>query len=255
MAELLIKRANDNCQLGCYSERGVMSYFMFVVLPTWMGRFLDRLEFPADVPRPFASFGETNPKSIVYSELCLGSEGFGSPDGAIFVDCENPFMIFIEAKANDKYAESCSPGKEYNSTIQGQLELKWRMCSALHSGGVQEHDGELFIMETPSLKATYAAGDRFYGAAHRQNEDWRGAWRRLKVIEGVAEFVKNLAHCEDRVYFCAITADEQNPFDFISGDLLPRTGNIDWETAKRSFCWLPFERIRNAEVGELEVSR
>ena len=40
MATMYIKPSEDKPQFGCYSERGLMSYFMFVELPKRMGDFL-----------------------------------------------------------------------------------------------------------------------------------------------------------------------------------------------------------------------
>ena len=96
MAELILRPATTTAQFGCYSERGLMSYFMFVVLPTQVGDFLAELQFPAGVISPFIDQIGTHPKTIIFSELSFGNEGFGSPDGAIYVEWPNPMMIFIE---------------------------------------------------------------------------------------------------------------------------------------------------------------
>ena len=128
MAELLLKPATSTTKFGCYSERGLMSYFMFVVLPTQLGDFLADLQFPEGVTNPFASTKGTHPQAIIFSELDFGKEGFGCPDGAIFIEYPKPMMVFIECKANESYTKSCGGTKrKYNSKIQGQLELRWPM--------------------------------------------------------------------------------------------------------------------------------
>ena len=82
MATMYIKPSEDKPQFGCYSERGLMSYFMFVELPKRMGDFLKALEFPKNVLNPFKDIVPTN--AIIFSELDFGKQGFGCPDGAIY---------------------------------------------------------------------------------------------------------------------------------------------------------------------------
>ena len=79
MAEFIMKSATTTTRFGCYSERGLMSYFMFVVLPTQVGDFLAYLTFPEEVANPFADWKGKHPQSIIFSELNFGNEGFGSP--------------------------------------------------------------------------------------------------------------------------------------------------------------------------------
>ena len=252
MAELILKPANTTTQFGCYSERGLMSYFMFVVLPTQVGDFLADLHFPSGVISPFADRRGTHPTTIIFSELNFGNEGFGCPDGAIFVDAPHAAMLFVETKLNETYVTSCC-GDSYNSTIQGQLELRWRMTQLHRTNCHQVYKSTTYIQETPEFKAIYKARDTaFYGHDNRQDEAWPGSWRRLRIAEGVKEFLDLLAKCEDRVYFCAITKDEQNPFDSVEAKLLPRCGNADWSASKRHFCWLPVNGIMNATPSKVE---
>ena len=84
MAQLYLKQ-EDNAQLGCYSERGLMSYFMFHVLPRRITEFLNEIVFSADAENPFAAPpGNLLEQLTIFSELGFGSEGFGNPDGAIW---------------------------------------------------------------------------------------------------------------------------------------------------------------------------
>lgn len=106
MAELILKPATATARFGCYSERGLMSYFMFVVMPTQVGDFLADLTFPKDVANPFADRRGTHPHSTIFSELNFGNEGFGCPDGAVFVEAPAPAMVFLEIKLNESYATS-----------------------------------------------------------------------------------------------------------------------------------------------------
>src|SRR4051812_41008826 len=103
MAELILRPATATTRFGCYSERGLMSYFMFVVLPTQVGDFLADLTFPQGVTSPFAGCRGAHPQSTIFSELNFGSEGFGCPDGAVFVEAPEPAMVFLETKLNESY--------------------------------------------------------------------------------------------------------------------------------------------------------
>jgi hypothetical protein len=241
MAELFIKPATEMCDFGCYSERGIMSYFMFVHLPTRIGDFLTRLEFADGGDSPFAQVSSSTAKATIFSELDFGNEGFGKPDGAVYIECPEPRMLLIEVKLSETYAQSCRITKEnkYNSTIKGQLELKWRLTESLGEK-YHQHEGHSYIRETPAMKAVYGTQDRFYTAESRLNESNHGSWRRLKVVDGVKGFLEYLNRCDDRIYFCAITNDATNPFnDANNSKNMPCCGNLPWEDAKKRFCWLP----------------
>jgi hypothetical protein len=251
MAELILRTANATTQFGCYSERGLMSYFMFVVLPTQLGNFLADLQFPAGVANSFAYLNGTHPNATIFSELNFGNEGFGCPDGAIFVGTPEPAMLFVETKLNESYEKSCG-GASYNSTIRGQLELRWRMTHLHRTKCHRNYDGTLYIQETLAFKELYKGADNaFYGHENRQDETWPGSWRRLKITNGVKDFLDQLGKCEERVYFCAITKDKQNPFDSAAATLLPRCGNSDWSSTKHHFCWLPVTRITDAKPDKV----
>jgi hypothetical protein len=170
MAELILKPATPSTRFGCYSERGLMSYFMFVVLPSQVGDFLADLRFPAGEVKPFDDWRGMQPRSTIFSELNLGSEGFGSPDGAVFVEGPDPSMVFLETKLNESYEASCRRS-DYNSTIRGQLELRWRLTELHRSGGHRIHGGTTYIQETANFRAIYQEGDAaFYGHDRRRSE-------------------------------------------------------------------------------------
>ena len=252
MADLIFHSATPTTRFGCYSERGLMSYFMFVVLPTQVGDFLADLRFPVGVSSPFANQQGTQPPAIIFSELNFGNEGFGCPDGAVFVETPQPAMIFLETKLNESFVISCS-GASYNSTIRGQLELRWRMTELHRTKSHQVYKGTTYIQEHSRFKAIYKEMDTaFYGSESRQDEAWPGSWRRLRIAEGVKSFLDLLAQCGERVFFCAITKDEKNPFDSVEAKFLPRCGNSDWSESKSHFCWLPVNRIRDAIPNKVQ---
>jgi hypothetical protein len=229
-----------------------MSYFMFVVLPTQIGNFLADLKFPEGVTHPFNCGRGTYTETTIFSELNFGSEGFGCPDGAVFVKGPEPAMLFLETKLNESYTASCQK-PSYNSSIRGQLELRWRMTELHRSKCHQVYGNTRYIQETADFKKVYMEADSaFYGHEDRQDESWPGSWRRLRIADGVGMFLDLLDQSGSRVYFCAITKDERNPFDVIDPSLLPRCGNGDWKNTRRQFCWLPVSRILDAKPEKAE---
>jgi len=242
MAEMLLPIANPTCKLGCYGERGLMSYWMFVLLPTEVDKFLKSLEFPTGTEGPFAS-KTTKPKEVViFSELDFGKKvGFGCPDGAIYVEWPEPIMLFIECKANETYLKSCKK-KEYNSTIKGQLELRWRLTHLHHKDShYLDLRKQKFIRETKELRKIYAGDDFYKGKGDDENE--LKFWRRLKIDNGVMEVLGYLEKCKGSVYYCTITKDKTNPFNSIEAEHFPICGESNWLASKHQFCWLSVSQI------------
>ncbi len=226
-----------------------MSFLTFIVLPTRLGTFLSDLSFPNGEVNPFLHLREQSPPAILFSELDLGKVGFGCPDGAIYVEHPGSTLLFIEVKLSETYEEGCSK-KKYNSTIQGQLELKWRLTKLHGSKSHQLHNGKTYIIETSEFKGIYQDRDDFYTKVRSRRYKSEIGYRRhlgnLGIDQGVREFLQLLDKCDDRVYFCACTDDSTNPFDAVDPILLPRCGGQNWEESKGHFCWLPASLLRDA---------
>ena len=157
-------------------------------------------------------------------------------------------MLLIEVKLNETYAQSCKVTKDngYNSTIKGQLELRWRFSHLTATTPRHSHEGNEYFRESPEQKGVYADRDIFYAAAKRQDETWLGSWRRLKIADGVKDFLRYFDQCNGRVFFCAITSEDKNPFDTNNDLLMPQCGALDWQSARPMFCWLPTKAITTA---------
>jgi len=79
-------------------------------------------------------------------------------------------MIFYEAKLNEKYQQSCKG--EYNSTVQGQLELKWRLLTLYLEKIKTEPDVE-YIKESAKYADYYSDKDKFYApSAEEETLAW-----------------------------------------------------------------------------------
>lgn len=277
-AKMYMKPGTTNLQFGCYSERGLMSYFMFIDLPKCMPKFLQALNFPKDEKSPFNDITITN--AIIFSELDLGkSSGFGCPDGAVYFEYKKDgetisTMILIEVKANETYEESFNPKKEYkkdyNSTIKGQLELRWRMKELLLNNCFCNDElkpyvqGSKYLREIECIRDSYVkdkgqSHDGFYSKNKMNPKNPLANWRRLVINEtgkdndqsGVKKFIDKLQDCGNEVYFLVISKDESNPFDKVSSP--PRCFSIEkeeelkWAIAKKQFCWLPITWIENED--------
>lgn len=227
MAELFTKK-NKNCTFECYSERGLLAYFMFRFLPQGknLQNFLNGIVFPEKINNPFQHKDITD--KVFFSELEFGKrDGFGCPDGAIcFKINGNNNMLFIEGKFNETYGKSCKTKyetKHYYSTIRGQLELRW-LCMSLYKNGKD--------LEEKGYK--YIQGER---------DILRERPRKLKLIDGVKPiFDKYIHKCdENNIYFLCITKDEDNPFNKLDNKL--NTYGMEWDNAKKRFCWCSVDYI------------
>ena len=257
-AKMYMKPSKTDIQFGCYSERGLMSYFMFIVLPELMPKFLKALRFPNCDENLFEKIkNEDITNAIIFSELDLGKTvGFGCPDGAIYFEYNGKkTMILIEVKANEIYEKSYNPKKEYkkgyNSTIKGQLELRWRMkelllneCFCNDNPNEYNDKKKTYLREIGSVRDFYLKDedakvkpqphDRFYTKNKMDDENSLASWRRLIINEtgkdkdesGVKKFIDELQKCKNEdVYFLVISMDEKNPF-FCDDQNKPRNSKV-----------------------------
>ena len=142
--KLLFRETNGN--MYYYSERGIMDYFYKRLTENnenWRELLEEYIHFSNDETILSAT------ESIdVIGEIDFGKNGFGSPDGIIigYKDEKKEkisFLMFIEAKITS-YGQSVrnhySRNDEniyvivkdgYNSTIKGQIELRYRFLRSL----------------------------------------------------------------------------------------------------------------------------
>jgi len=247
MAKLYSKTVGKTT-FACYSERGIVGYFMLRVLPNDLVGFLHKIEDGAGA-KPFASLqAESISDLTIFSELVFGSKyGFGNPDGAVFFKVDGqPCLCFYEAKFNETYRQSCN-GNSYNSTIQGQLELKWRLLNLFHQGSFQIDKDKKYVVETQAFADYYASDDRFYSPNPKKRPaTGLGAFRHLHFKGGVKTILDTyVSECgPDQVFFLISTNDGNNPFTD-STTKRPRCFGKTWDEVKRQFCW-----INNAAIED-----
>lgn len=251
MAKLFTKSVGE-ITFECYSERGIMSFLMFRYLPYGnnLNLFLEELEFSQNLPNPFKGESVENP--VFFSELDFGNKGFGKPDGAIFFILKNnPCMIFIESKFNESYEESCK-NTNYNSTIKGQLELRWRGISLYKEQkekAVVNIRGICYLIETPKYRKYYFKNDLFYKKLDLSYMQDIAGFRRLRLIEGVEKIFKQyIDKCKiQSIYYLVISNDNKNPFNNIRSELLPDCFNKSWKKMKNQYCWVKSLKIEKCK--------
>lgn len=164
-----------------YSERGVMDYFYKTIADSAKG--IRELKKYLKVNEAEQSKLDAVKKLEIIGEIELGKNGFGSPDGIIFgLDDEDEIklMMFIEAKvvSYDKSVKTCFKTdkdhpeqilviqKGYNSTIKGQLELKYRFLRAFFTENNKKNqepgDLDLNIYEPKGIANAYRNYDIKY---------------------------------------------------------------------------------------------
>jgi hypothetical protein len=240
MAELILKQG-DRTTFACYSERGVMSYFMFRVLShrERLWDFLRRLVFPQGAPNPFANVQAVEFKEItLFSELHFGTSGYGLPDAALFfVIDQTAYFIFIEAKANETYVKTCmGKSKEYSDTGRGQIEMKYRAVWCFFNGVVRTNmKGIRVLHEERTL----------FGPVYPDDPN---TFRDLEIKEGVKDvFEKYIGRCSMRTVFFVFASEETtSPFTDANKDYLPRCYDGNWDATKWRFAWIDFKYIEQS---------
>lgn len=290
----LIEKHSGAITFACYSERGIIAHLMFRVIPVKLHDVLNTIKFPQGVTPPFNEVKPDELREItVFSELDFGTEGFGKPDGAVsFILNDTRYMIFLEGKANEKYADSCKENRSrkrkrrkkkltpleelvqalegtpveepaapegttsttgYNSTLRGQLELRYRairLFKQYNGESVKERKqkGQMHdcLRETKRVKEFYKDKDGFYAHPARTDEKDLGSWRRLWLKEGVKQVFAFVANTPDEnIFFLSFTTDPKNPLDVpeTNPDAPRLFDDPHWQFSKRRFPWISSEDV------------
>jgi len=142
---------------------------------------------------------------------------FGNPDLVIVPKAgeRNLGLFFIEAKVGDykHSADLCRNSldmrqKGFNSTIIGQLSLRYRLSKALAHRAEAEWKGSRPLVETESMAVAYQ---------HMEGEPRRRSLSKAANLSHLLpEFrldCEEPAEWEERCYFIALTSDEKMPFE------------------------------------------
>jgi hypothetical protein len=231
MAQWYEHQRDHGNHLWLYSERGWMSFLFWHVLADDLDFVLDNSTNQDGEPlRTVIGAFESH---TTLTEHELGPQGFGTPDGAFTtVAPDRRCYVFIEAKQGS-FADSYRPpdpktveelsapdldmdrlceGNKFNSSINGQLELRWRFVNALRASAPV---GEQVVSErrVRFLPPDLMAGDRFYWRLILQPDpNVTGHWRRVGMGGDLHCLYEHLVPVKD-FYLLSITFDD-NPPDF-----------------------------------------
>jgi len=238
-----IPEDRGKCKMVWYGERGVVnSLFYCITEHDLMRELLLKIKWAGGTDDLWT---DCITKTAIIIEV--GLNDFGNPDVILVVeDCREKLQfVFIEAKVSS-YVESAMISnsgmvKGYNSSINGQLALKYRFVQALKTKDSKSH----IIRETKEM----------YNAYKEVLFDPRGYPRTLKrstVIEKILKPNQFNKACLSNSYFIAMTVEEDgyNPFtDTENNDILPvildeKSENV-WDKVKGHFGSLNLEEVKN----------
>jgi hypothetical protein len=253
-------RNNNQPAVWFYSERGVMSH-AFGLCPTEVTDFL-LTDAVNGINQSLREVVGTSDRSVLLTEFGFGNDGFGSPDGALFVQSgDRAFFVFIEAKvdllrgcwgtparftATDLEAitpdqlDALCRSNVFNSALNGQLELRWRFVNAFRSSWTAARP--LVRESARTVPEHIRASDRYYWRHRLQSrDDVATDWRRVS-LDGGLDALGQLLNCVTDFYLLALTGDEQRPPQLDELRLCDGNGQALSDVNRRVF-WAPFQRL------------
>ncbi len=255
-------RPPGNDRIWFYSERGLLAYLFHAVLEGDVSLVLDHATNQNG--RTLRDALRAVAPHRVLTEFNLGSDGFGSPDGAILTGLGQPeaAFVFVEGKPvtfwetfqkpespdaiQAKFAEADGEKRVrrlirgYNSKLNGQLELRWRFVNALRASAGHDEASEQHVTLPPEVMVN----DVFY-LRHRFQPDptRREQWRRVGLMGELVGLRGSLDSARE-FYLLAITADSTFPHREMSQvRLFNRTGQPLADARDRLF-WMSLDRVK-----------
>lgn len=257
-------RPHNNDSLWVYSERGLLSFLFHTLLDGDISLILDN-SIDEDGKTLGSVVGRVFGHRLV-TEFGLGANGFGSPDGGLFLrqGQNDHSFVFVEGKRKPFYVDYLEPMSEqvlfeevrrhgyprayryikgFNSTPNGQLELRWRFVNSLLASTsriVSERDAR------PPNRIL--ANDAFYLRYYDRNQfrnitDWRAV-----NMASERRCLYDQLRLVERFFLLSVTPDATYPNELKRLRLYDRSGSPLEETSQIVF-WMPLERIqRQMEV-------
>jgi hypothetical protein len=256
----------ENKRLMLYSERGLLSHLFHDMLIADPFPMLEAATNATGISLRKALDIQHVQGFAVYTEFDLGAQGFGSPDGGLLLIGERRrAFIFIEGKAilfplsfkdPDVVAQPIRDlnwdlldldrimrDNIFNSSINGQMELKWRFVNALRKSPLSASNQQFVTEQAVKLPLEILKCDRFYWRRRlNPRPEVTDDWRRVEVGGELRQLFKDLRPVED-YYLLAITADTEAPVDYLKRIRLFTEDGAPLEDASRFIYWLPIEFI------------
>jgi len=218
----------DDDRLLLYSERGVMAYLFISLLREQPELILDNAQNGDGTTLRDSIEGVKNIRLL--TEFELGNKGFGCPDsGLLLQDNEDRWhFVFVEAKTEPWAVSHQGPTQrtpeelsslsyseldrlcvrdKFNSSINGQLELRWRFVNAFRN--TPENLDLVIERNVPEL---LMKSDRFYWRRRLLVDETKNSdWRRVQMGTGLRPLRELLLSVEDRFHLLTITTDTSRP--------------------------------------------
>lgn len=230
-----------------YGERGVINATILVLARdlNLTKLFLKAIEWCDSDP----------PKWIDEVELVdfiveIGLADFGNPD--LIIRCAikgetEPRLIFVEAKLVEYESSAISNNDrmttaKFNSSINGQLSLKYRFAHALACW-----EGKGPIVEPDDLHACYQ--NKLFDPILKP--------RRLNKKQ-ILEFLKEFSKLpENHCQYIAITWDKENPFRNLHSYIRPAVyeicGTDNWDQVRGRIGWIGYKTLQDIH-GDLAAA-
>jgi hypothetical protein len=214
-----------------WGERGLVATFFLDLLPSQshnnLSKFLKEIELANGNRIKFEP-----QKMWCIIEPNFGNRGFGQPDAIIVFENskQEKIAILFEAKINKNYSQSSnSRGKKgFNSSINGQLELNYRLTNALNA-----YPSEEGHLKEPTRISNYYDKTR--------------CLKDKKVIDKIVKTIVAFNIDYRNYYHVILTNDETNPL--ISNNNLPQlfdNNNINkWNELRSNFGWINEKKLKH----------
>lgn len=244
--------------LHFYGERGLVdSLFLDLSATGKLVDFLNEIDFPFRDARKLGITRGAEIAVIVEAGFGGSRAGFGWPDAVVVVTLPtgSKLIVFVEAKTGlyfDEAADFTARKKGFNSKINGQLSLRFRLAHALRSYG-----GGARLVEPDDVARAYGEESRPRRLAKMDNID--------RIVR---KYLVGAANVQNEYLFVALTDDDANVWGTISRpELLPfvpkRLGANDdipddlwaidknaWEEHRCGFGWVSFSHVERLIADE-----
>jgi hypothetical protein len=266
MARFYTVETGANKRIRLYSERGLLAYlFHTVILADPLLMLSASQSSNGTALENVIDIGELR-SHTVYTEFDLGAEGFGCPDGGLLlVGQQGKAFVFIEGKATPFALSFMDPRlvssairdipwdltdipnlvrqNSFNSSINGQMELKWRFVNAFRNLRANSSGTQVATEQTVTLPKEVMECDRFYWRRRlAPRKDHASDWRRVEVGRDLQPLLEDFEGVQ-KFFLLAITTDDTIPEELLRRIRLYTGDGEPLPDVQSTIFWLPMSFI------------